>query len=61
MNKQTLAIKQKGWTVKEALSRWGRSWDWYSRQVNGTELMKTRLDDMIAGLPVADILKGEEE
>ena len=51
MNKQTLAIKQKGWTVKDALSRWGRTWDWYSRQVNGTDIMRQRLDDMIRGLP----------
>ncbi|AUR91845.1 hypothetical protein NVP1165O_45 [Vibrio phage 1.165.O._10N.261.51.B7] len=44
-------INIKGWAVKDALSRWGRTYDWYHRQVNGTEEMQTRLEDMINGLP----------
>jgi len=56
MNKKqcTAMINIKGWAVKDALSRWGRTYDWYHRQVNGTEEMQTRLVDMINGLPDKD-------
>lgn len=46
-------ILSRGWSVKDALSRWGRTYDWYHRQVNGTEVMQKRLIDMINGLPEA--------
>ena len=53
MNKKqsTAMILIRGWSVTDALSRWGRSYDWYHRQVNGTEAMQQRLADMINGLP----------
>tara|TARA_X000000950_G_C13788822_1_gene608446 strand:- start:766 stop:939 length:174 start_codon:yes stop_codon:yes gene_type:complete len=53
MNKKqfTASIHLKGWSVEDALSRWGRSQDWYHRNTNGTEKQKQRLEDMIKGLP----------
>lgn len=53
MNKKqfTASIHFKGWSVEDALSRWGRSQDWYHRNTNGTEKQKQRLEDMIKGLP----------
>ena len=53
MNKKqfTASIHLKGWSVEDALSRWGRSQDWYHRNANGTEKQKQRLEDMIKGLP----------
>lgn len=54
MTKQmfTGQIKSKGWSVTDALSRWGRTYDWYHRNCNGNDKAKTRLKDMIAGLEV---------
>lgn len=53
MNKKqaTARILLRGWSIKDALSRWGRTYDWYHRQVNGTDIMNIRLSDMISGLP----------
>ncbi len=57
MNKRqtTAKINMKGWSVTDALSRWGRTYDWYHRQVNGSTEMQIRLGDMVDGLPI----KGE--
>lgn len=53
MDRQTFtaAMRVKGWKVKDALARWGRSKDWYHRNANGTHEERQRLKDMINGLP----------
>lgn len=52
MNKTqfTGLIKLRGWSVKDALSYWGRSQDWYHRNAHGTEKQKIRLECMANGL-----------
>ena len=53
MNKRqfTASLHLKGWRVKDALERWGRSQDWYHDNCSGNTEAKTRLTDMINGLP----------
>lgn len=53
MNKKkfTAMLHLKGWMVKDALSRWGRSQDWWTDNTNGDDKAQQRLLDMINGLP----------
>lgn len=50
-------IKSKGWSVKDALTYWGRSQDWYADNANGNDKAKTRLECLIYGLPDRDEVK----
>lgn len=50
-------IKAKGWKVKDALSYWGRSVDWYHDNTHGDTKARIRLECMIYGLPDRDDVK----
>jgi hypothetical protein len=49
MNKFTLIIHNKGWTVKDACARWGIRYETYNRQCNDNKF-HNRLEDMCNGL-----------
>ena len=50
MNKYTLIIHNKGWTVKEACKHWGIRYETYNRHCN-SEKFANRLESMCNGLP----------
>lgn len=49
MNKFTLIIHNKGWTVKEACEYWGIHYDTYNKRCNNTK-MHNQLESMCNGL-----------
>ncbi len=49
MNEYTLKIKQKGWTVVDALKRWNVSRDSFDRW-RACDRYQKRLNDLIDGL-----------
>ena len=49
MNKYTLIIHNKGWTVKEACKHWGIRYETYNRHCN-SEKFANRLESMCNGL-----------
>jgi hypothetical protein len=49
MNKFTLIIHNKGWTVKEACQHWGIRYETYNRHCN-SEKFANRLESMCNGL-----------
>ena len=53
MNKFTLIIHNKGWTVKEACQHWGIRYETYNRHCN-SEKFANRLESMCNGLESKD-------
>ena len=49
MNKHTLIIHNKGWTVKEACAHWGIRYETYNKQCNKVKF-QNRLKCMCNGL-----------
>jgi len=49
MNRFTLLLHNKGWTVKEACERWGIHYDTYNRRCNDDKF-HNQLEDMCRGL-----------
>jgi len=49
MNKFTLIIHNKGWTVKDACARWGIRYETYNKQCNKVKF-HNRLECMCNGL-----------
>ena len=59
MNKFTLIIHNKGWSVKDACSHWGIHYDTYNARCNNPK-MRNQLEDMCNGLDSKVYMDREE-